>query len=70
MIEVWSPRWHDRRVLVAKYKVRKGKNIIKITEGVAKGRYSMSEIAIRSYPLESNGVISVYSLPLDKMERI
>lgn len=69
-ISVWQPRWHDRKVLVAQYKVKKGMNIIKITEGAAQGKYQMSEVAIRSYPLETNGAILCYALPLEKLERI
>ena len=74
MIQVWEPRYHDRKVLVAAHKVRKGMNIIKIKHpnkiGAYDGRYRMSAIAIKSYPLESNGVINCYALPIDKLERI
>lgn len=70
MIEIWEPRWRDRRVLIAKRKVNPKRNIIKITMGAAKGRYEMSGIAIKSYPLETNGVIPCYAVPLDKMEKI
>lgn len=73
---VWEPRWHDRRVLLAKYKVKRGRNIIKITgvpkqaKSAAEGIYEMSEIAIRSYPREDNGSITCYAVPLDKLRRI
>lgn len=70
MIEVWEPRWHDRKVLLAKHKVRNGMNRINITRGAAKGKYKMSVIAIKSYPLESNGTIACYSVPLEKLTRI
>lgn len=76
MIEVWEPLYRTIRthgtptVLVSRDKVRKGKNIIKITKGAYKGQYRMSEIAIRSYPQASNGTIMCYALPLEKMEKI
>lgn len=69
-IEIWDPRWHDRKVLIARRKVTPGKNIIKITKGAARGKYQMSSIAINSYPLETNGVIECYAVPLDKLQRI
>lgn len=71
MINIIEPRYHDRRVLVAKYKVNKSKmNRIKILKGAYKGLYRMSGIAIMSYPIESNGVIPCFVLPIDKLERI
>lgn len=70
MIDIIQPRWHDRKVLIAQRKVGPKRNIIKITEGAAKGRYEMSGIAIKSYPLESNGVIPCYAVPLEKLEKI
>lgn len=70
MIDIIEPRWHDRTVLVAKYKVKRGRNLIKIMGGAAKGVYETSQIALASYPVESNGVIACYAIPLDKLERI
>lgn len=71
MIEIWEPRWRDRKVLIAKYKVYKGRmNRIKITGGAAKGIYKMSGIAITSYPIESNGVLPCYAVPLDKLTKV
>jgi len=32
MIEIWSPRWHDRKVLIAKYRVCTGDNHIILTK--------------------------------------
>lgn len=70
-INIIEPRYHDHKVLVAVYKVAKGrKNIINILKGAYKGKYRMSGIAICSYPVESNGVIPCYAVPIDKMERI
>ena len=65
MIEIWEPRWHDRVVLIAKYKVVSGRNVIKFTKGSMKGKeYEMDGIAIREYPLETNGKIKCYAVPL------
>ena len=71
MIDIIEPRYHDRKVLIAKYKVYKGRqNVIRILRGAYKGRYRMSGIAITSYPIESNGVIPVYAVPLDKLDKV
>ena len=68
-LEIWEPRWHDRKVLIAVYKVA-NENVIKITKGAAKGKYKMSGIAVRSYPKETNGRIPCYAVPLDKLTKI
>lgn len=69
-IEIWEPLYHRNAVLVAKYKVKKGRNVIKILKGAYKGKYEMSEIAIRSYPVHSNGKIDCFMIPLSKLRRI
>lgn len=68
-ITVWEPRYHDRTILIACYKVANN-NTIKITKGAYKGKYKLSGIAARSYPKESNGTIMCYAVPIDKLQRI
>lgn len=68
MIEIWNPRWHDRVVLIAKYKVKSGMNEIKFTKAKSlDGVYLMTGEEIRSYPIETNGKIDCYAVPLDKL---
>jgi len=63
-IEIWNPRWHDRTVLIAKYKV-KDLNDIVFTKGTLKGRsYQMTGADIVKHPLETNGKITCYAVPL------
>ena len=69
LLEIKEPRYYDRKVLLAKYKVLE-RNTIKIMRGAYAGEYRMSGIAIRSYPVVSNGVIDCYAVPLDKLERL
>ena len=69
-MEIWSPRWHDRVVLIAKYKVTDGLNTIKFTKAKSlKGKvFTLSGEAIRKHPLESNGKIPCYAVPLEEFE--
>ena len=69
MIEIWNPRWHDRIVLIAKYKVSSGINKVKFTRAKClKDRvFEVDGDTIRSCPTESNGTILCYAVPLDKI---
>lgn len=69
MIDIWSPRWHDRKVLIAKYKVSDGLNQIRFTKAKSlKGKvYSISGMEIMKYPVETNGTIKCYAVPLEKI---
>lgn len=68
-IDIWQPRWKDRKVLIAKYKVGE---ICEITFSKAPslpGTYYISGDDVRKYPLETNGKIPCYAVPLDDLER-
>lgn len=68
MIDIWEPRWHDKVVLIAKYKVRSGQNIIRFTKGSMKGKtYTVDSATIRDFPLETNGKIQCYAVPLAEL---
>lgn len=68
VITIWQPRYHDKTVLIAKYKVGTH-NIIKITKSKShNGEYYLSGKTITKYPLESNGKIQVYAVPIDEMQ--
>lgn len=76
MIEIIEPRYHDRCVLIARYKIPCGKDIqIKILRGAYKGVYSIKNDVIIKSPVEgmmtkSGKMMSVRAVPIDKMERI
>ena len=65
MISIWSPRYHDRTVLIAKYKVGE-RNEIKFTKArsLSGKTYSLSGDTIKKYPVETNGTIPCYAVPL------
>ena len=68
MIDIWQPRWHDRKVLIAKYKVHEGDNEIRFTKTPSlEGIYLIDGLAIRQSPLESNGRIECYAVSLDNI---
>lgn len=72
MIEIWSPRWHDRVVLIAKYKVHSGINEVIFTKAKnLKGfKFKIQGIEISKCPIENNGTIDCYAVPFDKLERM
>lgn len=70
MIEIWEPRWHDRTVLIAVHKVSSGLNEIKFTKTPSlEGKiYTLPSETIRKYPIESNGKINCYAVPLGEFK--
>lgn len=71
MIDIKQPRWRDRTVLIAKYKVGMH-NLIRMTnvkEGNAyNGEFYLSGETIQKYPLDSNGKIPCYAVSLDELQ--
>ena len=76
MIKIWQPRWRDRRVLIARYKIPAGCDFkIEITQSVAKGIYKVSNELVCKSPIESmktksGKAIQVRAIPLDELERV
>jgi hypothetical protein len=66
-IEIWQPRWHDRKVLIAQNKVQEENEIVftKTKSLPPSVSYFLSGEEIRKYPLGTNGVIPCYEVPLD-----
>ena len=66
-LEIWQPRYKDQMVLIAKYKV-KPEEEYKIVFTKAKhleGQdFFMNGDIIMQYPLESNGKIDCYAVPM------
>lgn len=71
-IEIWQPRWHDRVVLIAKFKVGRH-NIITFSKApTLKGEWYMSGETITKYPIEtikskSGTTVPMYAVPLDEL---
>ena len=76
MIKIWQPRWRDRRVLIARYKIPAGQDFeIEITTGSAKGIYKVSNKLICESPIEpmetkQGKTIQMRAVALDELERV
>jgi hypothetical protein len=67
-IEIWQPRWKDRTVLIAKYKVQSQNQIIFTKAKTLQDKeYYISADELKKYPIENNGKIDCYVVPLDKL---
>lgn len=67
-IEIWQPRWKDRMVLIAKYKVQtKNQIVFTKAKSLKDKKYYISAEEIQKYPIETNGKIDCYAVPLDKL---
>lgn len=69
-IEIWQPRYHDRKVLINPLKVAEHNKVVFTKAGGLNGAYYISGQVIKSYPKESNGTIDCYCVDLDKLEKI
>lgn len=66
-IDIWQPRWKDRTVMIAKYKVGTH-NLINFTKTpTMKDEYYLSGATITKFPLETNGKVECYCVPLDEL---
>lgn len=76
MINIKSPRYRDRTVLLARYRLPCGQDVtVKITEGAYKGVYKVSNDIICNSPIEGmetkqGKIIAMRAIPLDAMERV
>lgn len=69
LLEIWSPRYHDQRVLLAAHKVGEH-NKITFTKAPSMGTdpYYISGKNVKKFKKETNGAIAVYSVPLAELE--
>lgn len=67
-IEIWQPRWKDRTVLIAKYKVGTHNEIIFTKTKSMPGSYYLSGKVIQACPTTFNGKLECYAVPMDKLE--
>lgn len=72
MIAIWQPRYKDNAVLIATYKVTNGDNEIVFTKAkhLLGMKFKCNSDVIRNCPIESNGKINCFAVPMDKLERI
>lgn len=68
LLTIKQPRWRDRVVLLAKYKVGTHNKIVFSDTPSMPGAYYVSGTTAAGYPLESNGKIQCYAVPLDDLE--
>lgn len=75
MIDIKAPRYRDRVVLLAKYRLPCGTGVdVRILYGAYKGVYHVSNEVICQSPVEpmttkQGKQIAMRAVPLDKMER-
>lgn len=71
-LEIWSPRYHDSVVLLSQNKVHHASSVILIEFTKAKSllgqRFCVTRDTVQSCPLETNGKIKCYAVPMDKLE--
>lgn len=67
-IDIWQPRWKDRTVLIAKHKVGTH-NEIKFSKAPSlPDTYYLSGKDIQSCPIDTNGKLDCYAVPINKLE--
>lgn len=76
MIKIWQPRWRDRVVLIARYKIPSGRDFnIEITQSAYKGIYKVTNevicrSAIEEMRTKAGKVIQMRAVSLDDLERV
>lgn len=69
LIDIWTPRYKDRVVLIASYKVKEHNKIIFTkAKHLQDKEFYMSGSKIRQYPIDTNGKVQCYAVPLDDLE--
>lgn len=67
-IEIWSPRYKDRVILIAKHKVGTHNQITFTKAKHLPDTYYLSGETIRNSPLDTNGKIPCYAVPESELE--
>ena len=68
-IEIFAPRWHDRKVLIACHKVGVNNEIVFTKAPTLPGVYEIKGSEVEKYPKESNGTIDCFAVPLSALRR-
>ena len=66
-IPIWSPRYHDKRVLINPAKVGEHNKVVFTKTKSLPGSYYLSGKTIRKYPKESNGTIPCFVVPVSEL---
>lgn len=70
-IEIFAPRYHDRKVLIAQYKVGVNNQIVFTKAKHLKGMvFEIKGAQVERYPLESNGTLPCYAVPLEDLKNV
>lgn len=69
-IVIWQPRYKDKCILIAKYKVGTHNEITFTKAKHLPDTYYLSGETIRKYPLETNGKIACYAVHVDELETL
>lgn len=68
VIDVWQPRWRDKVVLIASWKVGTHNEITFSRTKSMPETYYLSGETIRACPMDTNGSVGCYAVPMDKLE--
>ena len=70
-IQIWAPRYKDRVVLIAVYKLG-AHNKITFTKAPHMGTdpYYISGKKVQTFPIDSNGRVKCYAVPVDELEKL
>jgi hypothetical protein len=69
-IDIWQPRWKDRVALVAKYKVGEHNVLTFSRTKSLEGEFYISGADVRKYPIDNNGKLDCYAVPLDALTKL
>ena len=71
-IEIWAPRYKDDTALIACYKVVDGLNRIVFTQAkhLKDKIFELDSDTIRKCPIESNGRIDCFAVPMSLPKRV
>lgn len=76
MIKIKAPRYRDRSVLLARYRIPCGQDVdVEIQTGAFKGVYKVANETLCKAPIEGletnqGKIIAVRVVPIDAMERV
>lgn len=70
MFEIWQPRWKDKVVLLAKDKVGMHNSIKYSKAPTYPDEYYVSGEVVRKCPIEWNGAIECYAVPISELETL
>lgn len=68
LFKIKQPRWRDRTVLIAKYKVGTHNEIVFTEAKSMPGSYYISGLEAATYPINNNGKLDCYVIPIDDLE--